>query len=49
MGRSALIVVVMINTYDHDDADLLLPSVAEVVPTVTSLLEQARENEVPVI
>ncbi|MHC3473140.1 cysteine hydrolase family protein [Streptomyces sp. 7R007] len=49
MGRTALTVIDMINTYDHADAELLLPSVTDVVPKVTSLLERARGNEVPVI
>ncbi|MET9908439.1 isochorismatase family cysteine hydrolase [Streptomyces sp. NPDC006476] len=49
MGKSALIVIDMINTYDHADADLLLPSVTEVVPRVAALLERARDNDVPVI
>ncbi|MFI8231219.1 cysteine hydrolase family protein [Streptomyces sp. NPDC085900] len=49
MGQTALIVVDMINTYDHDDADLLLPSVTDVVPRVASLLERAREQEATVI
>jgi nicotinamidase-related amidase len=49
MGRSALIVIDMINSYDHDDADLLLPSVKAVVPVVAGLLDRARKNGVPVI
>ncbi|MES4893115.1 isochorismatase family cysteine hydrolase [Streptomyces sp. NPDC096012] len=49
MGKTALIVIDMINTYDHKDADLLIPSVREVVPVVTGLLRRARESEVPVI
>ncbi|MFG2603459.1 cysteine hydrolase family protein [Streptomyces sp. NPDC048514] len=49
MGKTALIVIDMINTYDHKDADLLLPSVREVVPVVTGLLRRAREHDVPVV
>ena len=49
MGKTALIVIDMINTYDHADAELLLPSVTEVVPRVAALLERTRSREVPVI
>ncbi|MFF4185008.1 cysteine hydrolase family protein [Streptomyces sp. NPDC001691] len=49
MGKTALIVIDMINTYDHEDAELLLPSVEEVLPTVAELLARARRSDVPVI
>ncbi|MER6611863.1 cysteine hydrolase family protein [Streptomyces xantholiticus] len=49
MGSSALIVIDMINTYDHADADLLLPSVTQAVPAVVRLLDRARSQHVPVI
>ncbi|MGW2841078.1 isochorismatase family cysteine hydrolase [Streptomyces sp. NPDC001493] len=49
MGKSALIVIDMINTYDHPDADLLIPSVREAVPYVVHLLERARAAGVPVV
>lgn len=49
MSKTALIVIDMINTYDHKDADLLLPSVTSVVPVLTDLLGRARHDEVPVI
>ncbi|MFK0019652.1 isochorismatase family cysteine hydrolase [Streptomyces sp. NPDC090798] len=47
--RSAVIVIDMINTYDHADADLLLPSVQRAVPSIVHLIERARERKVPVI
>jgi nicotinamidase-related amidase len=47
--RSALIVIDMINTYDHEDAELLVPSVEQVVPVVAELLGRARRADVPVI
>lgn len=47
--RPALIVVDMINTYDHEDAELLLPSVEKVVPVIAGLIGRAREADVPVI
>ncbi|MEW2634082.1 isochorismatase family cysteine hydrolase [Streptomyces sp. NPDC048389] len=49
MGSSALVVIDMINTYDHEDADLLLPSVTRAVPAVVRLLERARSRQLPVI
>jgi len=49
MAQSALIVIDMINTYDHDDAALLIPSVEESLPAVTRLLHRARELDIPVI
>ncbi|MEW2291276.1 isochorismatase family cysteine hydrolase [Streptomyces sp. NPDC006743] len=49
MSKSALIVIDMINTYDHKDADLLLPSARTVVPVVAGLLRRARRADVPVI
>ncbi|WP_142215446.1 cysteine hydrolase family protein [Streptomyces sp. SLBN-118] len=49
MSRTALIVIDMINTYDHADADLLLPSVSEVVPAIVRLLGRARAKHIPVI
>ncbi|MET7379041.1 isochorismatase family cysteine hydrolase [Streptomyces sp. NPDC005526] len=45
----ALLVVDMINTYEHEDAELLVPSVERVVPVLAGLLERAREAGVPVI
>ncbi|WP_309095546.1 isochorismatase family cysteine hydrolase [Streptomyces sp.] len=47
--RPALIVVDMINTYDHEDAELLVPSVEQVVPVIADLIDRARTAEVPVI
>ncbi len=49
MGKTALIVIDMINTYDHPDAEQLLPSAESVVPVVSGLLERARQQDVPVI
>lgn len=45
----ALIVIDMINTYDHEDADLLLPAARRVVPVLADLIHRARRTEVPVI
>ncbi|MFF3200944.1 isochorismatase family cysteine hydrolase [Streptomyces sp. NPDC002962] len=42
MSKTALIVIDMINTYDHPDADLLLPSARKAVPVAAGLLDRAR-------
>ncbi|MFF1561462.1 isochorismatase family cysteine hydrolase [Streptomyces sp. NPDC058279] len=49
MAGSALVVIDMINRYEHADADLLLPSAREVVPRIQFLLERARRGDTPVI
>ncbi len=45
----ALVVVDMINTYDHEDAELLVPSVRRVVPVLAELIGRARKADAPVI
>jgi nicotinamidase-related amidase len=47
--RTALLVVDMLNPYDHEDADKLAQSVAAVVPQVSRLIERARDVDVPVV
>ncbi|MET7746011.1 isochorismatase family cysteine hydrolase [Streptomyces sp. NPDC005385] len=49
MGKTAVIIIDMINTYDHPDVDCLLPSVAKVIPALSCLLERARTAEASVI
>ncbi|MFE3384698.1 cysteine hydrolase family protein [Streptomyces anulatus] len=49
MRNIALIVVDMINTYDHPDADLLVPSVRSALPHMERLIAHARSKNVPVI
>ena len=49
MSRPALIVIDMINSYDHEDAELLIPSARSVVPVVAELIERARGAEAEVI
>ncbi|MEW2071568.1 isochorismatase family cysteine hydrolase [Streptomyces sp. NPDC007346] len=49
MGNSALIVIDMINAYEHADAELLVPSVRTVLPHLTRLIDRARAEGVPVI
>jgi nicotinamidase-related amidase len=45
----ALVVIDMINTYEHEDAELLVPSVRRIVPVLAELIARAREADVPVI
>ncbi|MGW5210545.1 MULTISPECIES: cysteine hydrolase family protein [unclassified Streptomyces] len=45
----ALVVVDMINTYEHEDAELLVPSARRVVPVLAELIGRAREAGVPVV
>ena len=47
--RTALLVVDMLNAYEHDDADRLARSVRVAVPRMVELLERAREEDVPVV
>ncbi|MFF3728400.1 cysteine hydrolase family protein [Streptomyces erythrochromogenes] len=49
MGRTALIVIDMINSYEHDDADRLVESVRTCLPGVRSVLHRARVSHSPVI
>ncbi|GGS23736.1 isochorismatase [Streptomyces rubiginosohelvolus] len=49
MARTALIVIDMLNTYEHEDADALVPSVREALPGMEELLRRARAADAPVI
>jgi hypothetical protein len=49
VSRSSLVVIDMINPYDHADADKLVGSVRAVLPQVAGLLERAGDSDVPVI
>jgi nicotinamidase-related amidase len=49
MPRRALVVIDMINTYDHEDAELLLRSAENAVPVISTLIERARDAGAPVI
>ncbi|HVL30895.1 MAG TPA: isochorismatase family cysteine hydrolase [Solirubrobacteraceae bacterium] len=46
---SAVVVVDMLNTYDHEDADPLLESVREALPAMSRLVARARAEDVPVV
>ena len=47
--RSALVVVDMLNPYDHDDAEQLTPAVERIVEPVSRLVARAREEGVEVV
>lgn len=49
MPRTALIVIDMLNTYAHEDAEILVPSVRKTLPGITTLLERARASASPVV
>jgi nicotinamidase-related amidase len=48
-GATALLVVDMLNTYEHEDAERLAESVADVIDPVRSLIDRAREDDVPLV
>ena len=45
MPRTALLVVDMLNPYDHEDADKLVPSVREALPRIVELRDRAQETD----
>jgi nicotinamidase-related amidase len=47
--RSAVIVIDMINTYDHPDAEPLMASVRKALPRVRQLIERARSAGTDVV
>jgi nicotinamidase-related amidase len=49
MPRRALVVIDMINTYEHEDVDALRPSVERVLPVLRRLIAEARDAGAPVI
>jgi nicotinamidase-related amidase len=49
MPRRALVVIDMINTYDHEDAERLRESAEHAVPVIGELVERARQAGAPVI
>jgi nicotinamidase-related amidase len=46
---TALLVVDMLNPYEHEDADRLAESVRAAVPRIGGLIERAREEDVSVV
>jgi nicotinamidase-related amidase len=47
--QTALLIVDMLNTYEHEDADRLAASVKGVVPQIAALIERARSEDVPLV
>ena len=47
--RTALLVVDMLNPYEHDDADALAGSVRSAVPRIAALIERARGIDTPLV
>jgi nicotinamidase-related amidase len=45
MADTALVVVDMLNTYEHEDADKLTRSVREVLPNISGLVERASDRD----
>jgi nicotinamidase-related amidase len=48
-GKTALLVIDMLNPYDHEDAEKLAENVKEIVPGIQRLLERAAEEDTEVI
>jgi nicotinamidase-related amidase len=47
--QTALLIVDMLNTYEHEDADRLAASVKGAVPQIAALIERARSDDVPLV
>ena len=45
MPRNALVVVDMLNPYDHEDADKLVPSVRKALPRIVELRDRAQADD----
>jgi nicotinamidase-related amidase len=45
VSETALVVVDMLNPYQHEDADALADSVAEIVETLAGLVDRARDRD----
>jgi nicotinamidase-related amidase len=48
-SKTALVVVDMLNTYEHADAEELISSVREALPNIASLVERAHAEDVEII
>ncbi|MYW05584.1 isochorismatase family cysteine hydrolase [Streptomyces sp. SID3343] len=49
MAKTALIVIDMINTYEHEDAEALVTSVRDALPAMCPLIDRARRQGVDVV
>jgi nicotinamidase-related amidase len=48
-GSTALVVVDMLNRYDHEDAEPLRDSAREVVPVIADLIARAKDDGTPIV
>ncbi len=48
-SKTALVVVDVLNPYDHEDADVLARSMAAVVEPIVALVDRARDEDHPVV
>ncbi|WP_293004515.1 isochorismatase family cysteine hydrolase [Mycobacterium sp.] len=44
MSATTVLVIDMMNSYQHDDAELLIPSVEKIINPVTDLVQRARDS-----
>jgi nicotinamidase-related amidase len=49
MPRAALVVIDMLNRYEHEDAAALIESVREVVPQMGALVKRAEQRDAPIV
>jgi nicotinamidase-related amidase len=49
MAAAALIVIDMLNPYRHEDAEPLMESVADRLPSIQELIDEAREAELQIV
>lgn len=47
--KTALVVVDMLNRYEHEDADALVASVREAVPAMRGVVERASNGDTPIL
>ena len=45
MSEVAVLVIDMLNTYEHEDAELLVPNVAEIVDPLAGLISRVRDRD----
>lgn len=45
MAETAVLVIDMMNTYRHPDADALVPNVGKLIEPLTDLVRRARESD----
>ncbi|MEY2443022.1 MAG: hypothetical protein QOJ46_2448 [bacterium] len=48
-ARTALVVVDVLNPYEHEDADTLVQSMRHAVEPIAGLIERARDGDAPVV